>query len=185
VTKQLTEVRWHGRGGQGIKTACMMLAEAAYMGGKFAQGFADFGPERTGAPIRGFTRVSDSPITLHCFIANPDLVVIVDDTLIEMGGLTDGLVSGGKVLINSCKSKAQLAKDLGLPENQLYVVDATRISIDNLGRAVPNAPMMAALIKVTGIVDMAAAKETLSHKFSGKVLEGNYAAMDRASAEVA
>ena len=181
----LTEVRWHGRGGQGIKTACMMLAEAAYMGGKFAQGFADFGPERTGAPVRGFTRVSDNPITLHCFIANPDLVIIVDDTLIEMGGLADGLVPGGKVLINTCKTKAAIAKDLGLPESQIYVVDATRISIDTMGRAVPNAPMMAALIKVTGIVDLAAAKETLSHKFSGKVLEGNFAAMDRASMEVA
>lgn len=181
---KLTEVRWHGRGGQGIKTACMLLAEAAFMGGKFAQGFADFGPERTGAPIRGFTRVDDVPIKLHCFIANPGLVVIVDDTLIEMGGLTDGLLPGGKVLVNTCKTKSQMAKELGLPESQVFVVDATRISIEALGRAVPNAPMMAALIKLTGLVELSAAKETLAHKFSGKVLDGNYTAMDRAFAEV-
>ena len=181
---KLTEVRWHGRGGQGIKTACMLLAEAAYMGGKFAQGFADFGPERTGAPVRGFTRVDDVPITLHCFIANPDIVIIVDDTLIEMGGLTDGLKPGGVVLVNTCKSKSEMAKLLGLPEKQVHVIDATGISIDALGRAVPNAPMMAAFIKLTGMVELGAAKDTLAHKFSGKVLEGNYKAMDRAFAEV-
>lgn len=184
---KILEIRWHGRGGQGVKTAAMLFAEAAFEGGKFIQGFSDYGPERSGAPIQGFTRLSDSPITLHNFITSPDVVVVLDPTLIGNVAVTEGLKPGGKVLINTSRDPAELAPKLGVEKDQVYVVDAKKISLEMMGRDMPNAPMIGALVKVIGQVELPWVNRTFDEKFgakSKKVVADNVAAIKRAFDEV-
>ncbi|UCH77286.1 MAG: 2-oxoacid:acceptor oxidoreductase family protein [Candidatus Coatesbacteria bacterium] len=181
------EIRWHGRGGQGVKTAAMLFAEAAFEGGKFIQGFSDYGPERSGAPIQGFTRVSDKPITLHNFITEPDVVVILDPTLLGTVPVAEGLRPGGKVLVNSSRDPAEVAAVLGVDASQVYVVDAKTISLEVMGRDMPNSPMIGALVKVLGTVELPWVNETFEKKFGAKsktVVETNVAAIKRAYDEV-
>lgn len=187
MKNELTEVRLHGRGGQGVKTASLLLAEAAMAGGKYIQGFSDYGPERAGAPVQGFTRISDEPITLHNFITNPDVVIILDNTLIGVVPVTDGLVENGIVIINTNKCPADYADRLGIPAERIWTVDATQISLDTIGRNIPNAPMMGAFIKATGLVNLEAVNKTIEHKFGRKspdVIEKNIEAIERAMEEV-
>jgi pyruvate ferredoxin oxidoreductase gamma subunit len=185
---QMTEIRWHARGGQGAKTASLLLAEAAAMEGKHSQGFPDYGPERMGAPMRGFTRISDDPIRLHCAIYSPQIVIVLDDTLLGAVDVTAGMPKDGLILVNTVKPPADVRKAIGGTTGRLYTVDATGIAIAEIGRPIPNAPMLGALIRVTNILKMdtvlTQTRKKFSHGFRPEVLEGNLGAIRRAHEEV-
>jgi pyruvate ferredoxin oxidoreductase gamma subunit len=186
---QLTEVRWHARGGQGAKTASLLLADAAAMEGKYSQGFPDYGPERMGAPMRGFTRISDEPIRVHCAIYAPGIVVVLDDTLLTAVDIAAGMPDDGIIIVNTVKDAASVRNELKLEGRKLFTVDATGIAIDEIGRPIPNAPMLGALIKVSELLSLDAVltqiKKKFSHGFRPEVLEGNVRAINRAYEEVA
>ncbi|MBC7190274.1 2-oxoacid:acceptor oxidoreductase family protein, partial [Candidatus Aerophobetes bacterium] len=151
---KLFEVRWHGRAGQGAKTAALLLAEAALSEGKYIQGFPEYGPEREGAPIRAYTRISDSPIYIHSGVANPDAVVVLDSTLIGVVDITEGLGKDGVILINTEENPGKIRERLNFPDGKLYTVDATGISLEILGRNLPNMPMVGALIRVLPVLKL-------------------------------
>ncbi len=186
---QMTEIRWHARGGQGAKTGSLLLAQAAAMEGKYSQGFPDYGPERMGAPMRGFTRISDEPIRVHCAISEPGMVVVLDDTLLSSVDVVSGTPEdGGLIVVNTLKSAADVRSELKLKGRNVFTVDATGIAIDEIGRPIPNAPMLGALIKVSDVLSleavMAQIKKKFSHGFRPEVLEGNLRAIQRAYEEV-
>jgi pyruvate ferredoxin oxidoreductase gamma subunit len=185
---QLMEIRWHARGGQGAKTASLLLAEAAAMEGKFSQGFPDYGPERMGAPMRGFTRISETPIRVHCAIYSPEIVVVLDDTLLTAVDVADGIPENGIMIVNTIKTAADVRAALNLKGRKIYTIDATGIAIDEIGRPIPNAPMLGALIKVSDLLSLEAVtrqiKKKFSHGFRPEVLEGNVRAIKRAYEEV-
>ena len=186
----LIEIRWHGRGGQGAKTASLLLADAAFNTGKYIQGFPEYGPERMGAPITAYNRISDTPITVHSNIYEPDYVVVVDDTLLESVNVTAGLNSTGAIVINTTKSADYLKSVLKGYEGKIYTIDARKVSMECLGKYFPNTPMLAAIVKVTGIMsDEAFIKDmegSFKHKFAKKpeVIEGNMKALEMALKEV-
>ena len=182
----LIEIRWHGRGGQGAKTASLLLADAAFNTGKFIQGFPEYGPERMGAPITAYNRISNEPITIHSNIYEPDYVVVVDDTLLEAVDVTAGLKKTGAIVINSTKENDDIRKALKGYEGKIYKIDARKISMETLGRYFPNTPMLAAIVKVSKVMtdeellnDM---KGSFKHKFAKKpeVIEGNMKALELA-----
>jgi len=185
---QALEIRWHARGGQGAKTASLLLAEAAAMEGKFSQGFPDYGPERMGAPMRGFNRISDEPIKVHCAIYSPKIVVVLDDTLLSTVDVMAGTPEDGIVIVNTVKSADAVRKELGVTDREVYVVDATGIAIEEIGRPIPNAPMLGALIKASGVLSLESVvdqiRKKFSHGFRPEVLEGNVRAIRRAHKEV-
>jgi pyruvate ferredoxin oxidoreductase gamma subunit len=184
----MIEIRWHGRGGQGAKTAATLLAAAALHEGKYSQGFPEYGPERMGAPIRGFTRIADEPILLHCNIANPQIVVVLDPTLIGAIDVTEGLHEGGTVVINTMESPATMRERLALSDGKVCTIDASGIALEELGRDIPNTPMMGALCKVSDVLKLQTVKDDIVGKFTGrfsqKVIDGNLRAIDRAFEEV-
>ena len=182
----LIEIRWHGRGGQGAKAASLLLADAAFNTGKYIQGFPEYGPERMGAPITAYNRISDKPITIHSNIYEPDYVVVVDDTLLETVAVTAGLKKTGAIVINTTKSAEEVKKLLKGYEGEIYKIDAKKISEEALGRYFPNTPMLAAIVKVSKVMsdeellnDM---KGSFKHKFAKKpeVIEGNMKALEMA-----
>ena len=187
----LIEIRWHGRGGQGAKTASLLLADAAFNTGKYIQGFPEYGPERMGAPITAYNRISDKPITIHSNIYEPDYVVVVDDTLLESVPVTAGLKKEGSIVINTTKSSEYLKEKLNGYSGSIYTIDARKVSEETLGRYFPNTPMLAAIVKVTGIMSDEAfledMKGSFKHKFAKKpeVIEGNMKALKLALKEVA
>ena len=186
----LIEIRWHGRGGQGAKTASLLLADAAFNTGKYIQGFPEYGPERMGAPITAYNRISDTPITIHSNIYEPDYVVVVDDTLLESVDVTAGLKTEGAIVINTTKSADYLKKVLKGYEGNIYTIDARKVSMEALGKYFPNTPMLAAIVKVANIMtDEALIKDmegSFKHKFAKKpeVIEGNMKALELALKEV-
>ena len=186
----LIEIRWHGRGGQGAKTASLLLADAAFNTGKYIQGFPEYGPERMGAPITAYNRISSSPITIHSNIYEPDYVVVVDDTLIETVDVTAGLKETGAIVINTTKDADSLKKALPNYNGDIYTIDARKISLATLGRYFPNTPMLAAIIKVAKIMsDEELLKDmegSFKHKFAKKpeVIDGNMKALEIALKEV-
>ena len=186
----LIEIRWHGRGGQGAKTASLLLADAAFNTGKYIQGFPEYGPERMGAPITAYNRISDNPITIHSNIYEPDYVVVVDDTLLEAVDVTSGLKETGAIVINTTKSADTLKSLLKGYQGNIYTIDARKISEEALGRYFPNTPMLAAIVKVSGIMTDEALLEDMKgsfkHKFAKKpeVIEGNMKALELALKEV-
>ncbi len=186
---KVIEIRWHGRGGQGAKTAAELLAEAAGAADKYIQGFPEYGPERMGAPVVAFNRISDEPIKLHCHVTNPDVVLVLDSTLVGKIGVTDGLREDGILLINTNKSPQDMRNLLG-SIGKVFTVDATGIALETIGRAIPNTPMLGAFIRVTSLLDLnffiAHTKEELKKKFKGKgqIIEGNLEAIKRAYQEV-
>lgn len=182
----LIEIRWHGRGGQGAKTASLLLADAAFNTGKYIQGFPEYGPERMGAPITAYNRISDKPITIHSNIYEPDYVVVVDDTLLETVPVTSGLKNTGAIVINTTKNAEEIKGLLKGYEGKVYKIDARKISEEALGRYFPNTPMLAAIVKVSKVMsdeellnDM---KGSFKHKFAKKpeVIEGNMKALEMA-----
>ena len=186
----LIEIRWHGRGGQGAKTASLLLADAAFNTGKYIQGFPEYGPERMGAPITAYNRISNSPITIHSNIYEPDYVVVVDDTLLESVEVTAGLKEDGAIIINTTKNYDYLKNVLNGYKGKVYTIDARAISMEALGKYFPNTPMLAAIVKVSGIMtdeeflnDM---QGSFKHKFAKKpeVIEGNMKALQLALNQV-
>ena len=180
----LIEIRWHGRGGQGAKTASLLLADAAFNTGNYIQGFPEYGPERMGAPITAYNRISSKPITIHSNIYYPDYVVVVDDTLLESINVTAGLKETGAIVINTTKDREYLDKVLNGYKGDIYTIDARSISMETLGRYFPNTPMLAAIIKVSKIMDEHAFLDDMlgsfKHKFAKKpeVIEGNMKALE-------
>ena len=188
--QDLIEIRWHGRGGQGAKTASLLLADAAFNTGKYIQGFPEYGPERMGAPITAYNRISSKPITIHSNIYEPDYVVVVDDTLLESVDVTAGLKSDGAIVINTTKSPEYLKSVLKGYQGNIYTIDARKVSMETLGRYFPNTPMLAAIVKVSKIMDeqdfINDMKGSFKHKFAKKpeVIEGNMKAIEMALNEV-
>ena len=186
----LIEIRWHGRGGQGAKTASLLLADAAFNTGKYIQGFPEYGPERMGAPITAYNRISDEPITIHSNIYEPDFVVVVDDTLLEAVDVTAGLKPEGAIVINSTKTPDEVRCLLKGYQGKVCTIDARKISEETLGKYFPNTPMLAAIVKVSGIMDDEAflndMVESFKHKFAKKpeVIDGNMEALRRSLNEV-
>ena len=184
------EIRWHGRGGQGAKTASLLLADAAFNTGKYVQGFPEYGPERMGAPITAYNRISDERSTVHSNIYEPDYVVVVDETLISSVDVTAGLKADGAIVINSGKEPAALRPLLKGYAGRVCTIDAGRISEEELGKNFPNTPMLAAIVKVSGVVDADAfvkdMEASFHHKFASKpqVIEGNMRALKRSMEEV-
>ena len=186
----LIEIRWHGRGGQGAKTASLLLADAAFNTGKYIQGFPEYGPERRGAPITAYNRISNNPIRIHSNIYEPDYVVVVDDTLLESVNVTAGLKDTGAIVINTTQDAEYLKSKLNGYTGEIYAIDARKISMDILGKYFPNTPMLAAIVKVSQIMteeeflkDM---EGSFKHKFAKKpeVIEGNMKILKVALQEV-
>ena len=184
--EDLIEIRWHGRGGQGAKTASLLLADAAFNTGKYIQGFPEYGPERMGAPITAYNRISTKPITIHSNIYEPDYVVVVDDTLLEAVDVTAGLKDTGAIVINSSRDNEYIKERLNGYKGEIYKIDAKKISLEALGKYFPNTPMLAAIVKVSKIMtdeellnDM---QGSFKHKFAKKpeVIEGNMRALEMA-----
>ena len=186
----MIEIRWHGRGGQGAKTASLLLADAAFNTGKYIQGFPEYGPERMGAPLTAYNRISDTPIRVHSNIYEPDYVVVVDDSLLECVDVTAGLKQEGAIIINTTKDADSIKKLLKGYEGSVYCIDAKKISMQTLGKYFPNTPMLAAVVKVSEIMsDDAFLKDmegSFKHKFAKKpeVIEGNMNALKLALTEV-
>ncbi|MEM2889144.1 MAG: pyruvate ferredoxin oxidoreductase subunit gamma [Candidatus Bathyarchaeia archaeon] len=179
----LVEVRWHGRGGQGIVTVSRLLAYAALLDGKYVQAFPEFGPERRGAPVTGYTRISDEPITIHSHIYNPHVVVIVDPTLIGTVNMTSGLVKDGTIVANTEKDSASLKQDLKVEKAKIFTVNATRIALDVLGRPIYNTAMLGALVKASPLVTLDSIDKVVKERFPGAVGEKNVAVIKRAYEE--
>ena len=190
ATNDMVEIRWHGRGGQGAKSACMLLADVAALQGKFVQGFPEYGPERMGAPITAYNRISEKRCSIHSNIYYPDYVVVVDETLLDSVDVTGGLKEGGGIIINTPSSPQEMRSRLPGWAGKICTIDARRISEENLGRNFPNTPMLAALVKVSGVVDpeqfLADIEESFQHKFATKpqVIEGNMVTLKKSLEEV-
>lgn len=187
---KITEIRWHGRGGQGAKTACLLLADAAFEAGKYVQGFPEYGPERMGAPITAYNRISDERCQVHSNIYTPDYVVVVDDTLLDSVHVTAGLKEEGAIVINSSKDPEELRPKLHGYPGRVCTIDARVISERNLGRYFPNTPMLAAIVKVSHVMDedqfVRNMEESFHHKFARKpqVIEGNMKCLKESLKEV-
>lgn len=186
----MVEIRWHGRGGQGAKTASLLLADAAFNTGKYIQGFPEYGPERMGAPITAYNRIDEQPIKIHSNIYEPDYVVIVDDSLLLSVDVTSGLKQEGAIIINTSKGIDEIKKLLKNYSGKVYTIDATKISMDTLKANFPNTAMLAAVVKVTGIMTekelLDNMEDSFKHKFARKpeVIEPNMIALKRALTEV-
>lgn len=186
----ILEIRWHGRGGQGTKTASLLLADAAFNTGKYVQGFPEYGPERMGAPITAYNRISDERCTVHSNIYEPDYVVVTDATLLSAVDVTRGLKKNGAVVINSDKAPEQLRPLLRGWEGKICTIDAANISLETLGSNYPNTPMLGAVVKVSGMIPeadfLAYMAGSFRHKFATKpqVIDGNMKALERSMKEV-
>jgi pyruvate ferredoxin oxidoreductase gamma subunit len=187
---KVVEIRWHGRGGQGAKTASLLLADAAFNTGKYIQGFPEYGPERMGAPITAYNRISDEKLTIHSNIYEPDYVVVVDDTLLSSVNVTSGLKESGAIIINTTKTPEEVRPLLKGYKGKVCTIDARTISIETLGKYFPNTPMLGAVVKVSKIMDeevfLKDMADSFRHKFSSKpeVIEGNIKALERSMQEV-
>ena len=188
--KNTVEIRWHGRGGEGAKTAALLLADVCFSTGAEVQGFPEYGPERMGAPITAYNRISEKEIRNHSNIYNPDYVVVVDETLLHSVDVTSGLNKDGAIVINTAKPKEEIIPLLKGYEGAVYTVDAHTISMETLGRYFPNSPMLAAIVKVSGIMSkqdfLEQMRGSYQHKFAKKteVIDGNMKALERDFEEV-
>jgi len=182
----MIEIRWHGRGGQGAKTAALLLADAAFETGLYVQGFPEYGPERMGAPITAYNRLDEKPIRLHSNIYEPDMVVVVDETLISAVNLTSGLKPGGRIIVNSNRKPEYIAAEFEGFDGEIYAVDAADISIRNLGRNLPNTPLLSVVARLTGVIGEKEFYEVMDRVFNEKfsarpdVVAGNMNALREA-----
>ncbi len=180
------EIRWHGRGGQGAKTAALLLADVAFKTGAYVQGFPEYGPERMGAPITAFNRISRDRIRVHSNIYEPDFVVVVDETLLHSVHVTDGLKRDGAIIVNTPRSAEEIRPLLRGYRGAVYTVDARAISEETLGRNFPNTPMLAAAAAVSGVMKkedfLHEMRASFLHKFARKpeVVDGNMRALEMA-----
>lgn len=184
------EVRWHGRAQQGVVTAAKILGEASLRSGKYVQAFPEFGPERMGAPVRAYNRISDDPIRLHCQVTEPKYILIADPTLISVVNVTEGAPEDAVYVVNTHKSPSEMKDMLGLKggKAKVFTLDAVNISLETIGRVMPNTPLLGALAKATGCITLEALidnfKENYSKKFSPAVVEGNVSAIQRGYSEL-
>ncbi len=184
------EIRWHGRGGQGAKTAALLLADVAFKTGRNVQGFPEYGPERMGAPITAYNRISEDVIRVHSNIYTPDFVVVVDETLLDSVDVTAGLKTEGAIIINTPKKRKDVADKLRGYKGRVYTVDARKISVETLGKNFPNSPMLAATVAVSRVMErekfIQEMRASYEHKFAKKPegIEGNMKALERAFDEV-
>jgi len=178
-TTQLVEIRWHGRGGQGAVTSAELLAQAAIGEGKFAQAFPSFGPERRGAPVLAFVRISSKePIRVRAEIEKPDVVVVLDPGLLRIANVTSGLKEDGMLIINT-KDSIQDTESEFKVKQKLATIDATKIARELLGVPIVNTAMIGALLRATEVVKLDSLLEPLRHRF-GRLAEGNINAMKKA-----
>ena len=188
--KDIVEIRWHGRGGQGAKTASLLLADAAFNTGKYVQGFPEYGPERMGAPITAYDRISTERCTVHSNIYEPDYVVVVDESLIDSVPVTAGLKEEGAIVINSSKDPEEIRPLLKGYKGRVCTIDANKISEEELGKVFPNTPMLAAIVKISGVVEenefIKDMEGSYKHKIASKpqVIEGNMRALKRSMEEL-
>jgi pyruvate ferredoxin oxidoreductase gamma subunit len=187
MNKKLTEIRWHGRGGQGVVTAGKLLAETALEMGNYFQAFPDYGPERSGAPIRAFTRLSDRPIDVHSQIEEPDVVVVLDPTIMGSVNVAEGLKTDGVLVVNTAMGPQEIRSRLDLKGGRVVTVDASHIAMEELGREITNAPMLGALARATGLFDLndiiAQTRRRFAKKISAEMIEANVRAIERAAEE--
>ncbi|MCL2049602.1 MAG: 2-oxoacid:acceptor oxidoreductase family protein [Defluviitaleaceae bacterium] len=187
---KVVEFRWHGRGGQGAKTASILLADAAFNTGKYVQGFPEYGPERMGAPIAAFNRISDQEIRVHSNVYEPNFVVVVDETLLDCVDVTAGIKADGAIIVNTPKSPDEIRPKLDGYTGKICTIDATGIAVDCIKRPIPNTPMLAAAVKVSGVMSddefISDMEGSLKHKFATKpqVIALNMDAIKRAIGEV-
>ena len=178
------EIRWHGRGGQGAKTAALLLADVAFKTGAYVQGFPEYGPERMGAPITAYNRISQNQIRVHSNIYTPDLVVVVDETLLESVDVTAGLKESGALIVNTKRSAEEIRPLLKGYKGEVYTLDAREISVKALGKYFPNSPMLAAAVAVSNVMGwssfMHEMRASYQHKFAKKpeVVDGNMKALE-------
>ena len=184
------EIRWHGRGGQGAKTAALLLADVAFKTGQNVQGFPEYGPERMGAPITAYNRISSDKIRVHSNIYHPDYVVVVDETLLDSVDVTAGLKVNGAIIINTAKSREEIEKHLKGYTGRVYTIDARKISMETLGKNFPNSPMLAATVAVSEVMPrkdfFREMRASYQHKFAKKpeVIDGNMQALEMAFEEL-
>ena len=186
---ELIEIRWHARAGQGAVTAAKLVADTALMGGAYVQAMPEYGPERTGAPLKAYTRVCSEPIEVHNNITNPGIVVVLDDTLLDIVDVAEGIESDGVVILNTEMDVADARARLHVPDAvKVAVVDASGIALDTIKRDIPNPPIVGALSKVTGVVPLDQVKErlriTFGKKFAQEMIDANLTSVDRAFEEV-
>jgi pyruvate ferredoxin oxidoreductase gamma subunit len=177
----MIEVRIHGRGGQGAVTSAELLAQTAIEEGKYAQAFPSFGPERRGAPVTAFLRVDEQPIRLREKVYSPDVVVVLDPTVMNITKVDDGLKDNGILVLNTNRNVEDLKKEYGF-KNRVAAVDASHIALEVLGLPITNTVMLGALVKATGIVKPESIQGPLAHRF-GPIAPKNQKAYDRAFAE--
>ncbi len=188
--KDVVEFRWHGRGGQGAKTAALLLADVAFKTGKYVQGFPEYGPERMGAPITAYNRIGDNEIRVHSNIYHPNFVVVVDEGLLESVDVAKGIKDGGAVVVNSSRSPEEVRNEIRDFDGKVYTIDAKKVSVSCLGKYFPNTPMLAAAIKISGVMEkdefLREMEASFMHKFASKpeVIEGNMNALKMAFEEV-
>ena len=185
---KITEIRWHARAGQGAVTAAKLVAETALEQDKYFQASPEYGPERMGAPLQAFTRISDEPINIHCNIVSPDIVIVLDASLLNVVNVTDGLADDGYVIINTELAPAEIRKKSDITKYKVFTVNASRIAMESIGRDFPNIPILGALLGATGIMDAdkvtSHIRHTFGKKFSEEIVEGNVTAFERALMEV-
>mgnify|MGYP002396204960 CR=1 FL=1 len=184
VLKKILEVRWHGRGGQGAWTASELLARAAIHEGKYIQSFPEFGPERMGAPVTAFTRISTEPIQIHCSVYNPEVVAVLDPTLLKAVPVTEGLSEEGTIIANSKDDPAEIRKMLNTDKGKVWTVPATEIAIKILGIPITNTAMLGAVAQVTRIVSLESVEKVVKERFRLDVAEKNFAVIKEAYKEV-
>ena len=183
MNEKSLEIRWHGRGGQGAKTAALLLADVAFKTGAYVQGFPEYGPERMGAPITAYNRISKDEIRVHSNIYTPDLVVVVDETLLESVDVTAGLKEDGAIIVNTSKTAEEIAEHLNGYQGRVFTVDARKISVEALGKYFPNSPMLAAAVAVSEVMEqdefIKEMRASYQHKLAKKpeVIEGNMNAL--------
>jgi pyruvate ferredoxin oxidoreductase gamma subunit len=175
----MIETRFHGRGGQGAVTSAELLALAAIQEGRFAQAFPSFGPERRGAPVLAFSRVDETQIRIRSQIYEPDVVMVLDSSLLEIIDVTEGLKPGGLLVVNSNHPIKELAERFTF-QGKLVVVDASHIARECMGRPIANTTMLGALLRATGIVELRSMDEPLLNRFGSIIAAKNQTAMQQA-----
>ena len=183
------EIRWHGRGGQGTVTAAKVLADACLSGGRYVQAFPEYGPERAGAPLRAYNRVSSHEIRMHCPVLHPQVISVVDATLLDSINVADGATDQAIFVVNSSKDPQEIREKLKAEPNQkVFTVDATKIALDCIGRALPNSPMLGAICKITELITLEHlledVRKSFGKKFAQKIIDGNLEATRRGYEEV-
>ncbi|MCW4034034.1 MAG: 2-oxoacid:acceptor oxidoreductase family protein [Candidatus Bathyarchaeota archaeon] len=179
----LKEFRWHGRGGQGAWTASELLARAAIHEGKYIQSFPEFGPERMGAPVKAYTRISDEPIRLHCAVYNPNLAIVMDPTLLSTVPVTEGLGENGILIVNSPKEPKEMKAEVKMSEGSVWTVPATELAMRILGRPITNTAMLGVVARATNIVAMESIEQALKERFPGPLAEKNMGVIKEAFKE--